>query len=132
MAESPLVKKLHLKPGHRALVLNAPPGYLARLSPLPERTEVATAAKGTYDFVHLFVANRAELATLGPRALRAVRPRGVLWIAYPKKTAGVKTDLTRDNGWEAVTGAGWAGVSLVAIDDTWSALRFRPAEEVGT
>jgi hypothetical protein len=53
-----------------------------------------------------------------------------LWIAYPKKTSGVQTDMTRDKGWDAVTDQIDA-VSQVAIDDTWSALRFKPVAEVG-
>ncbi len=48
-----------------------------------------------------------------------------------KKSAKMKTDLTRDVGWETVAKAGWQAVSQISVDDTWSALRFRPAAEVG-
>jgi hypothetical protein len=54
----------------------------------------------------------------------------MLWIAYPKKSAKVDTDLTRDVGWSVIEGAGVVGVAVVSIDATWSALRFRPAGDV--
>lgn len=76
--------------------------------------------------------SKAELAQHRAIALQALKPGGLLWFAYPKKSSGLKTDITRDVGWDAVTQAGLKGVAQVAIDETWSALRFRPVEEVGT
>lgn len=64
-------------------------------------------------------------------AIASVRPGGLLWISYPKRSAKVETDMTRDIGWETIDAAGWQGVTQIAIDATWSALRFRPAAEVG-
>ena len=54
----------------------------------------------------------------------------MLWFSYPKKTGKIKTDLSRDVGWDSVSKAGWIGVSLISIDDTWSSMRYRPASEV--
>jgi hypothetical protein len=79
-----------------------------------------------------FVRNRADVDRDGPHALSVVRPRAVVWFAYPKKTSKLRTDIHRDAGWDALTSAGWEGVAMVAIDETWSALRFRPSAEVGT
>ena len=50
-------------------------------------------------------------------------------MAYPKISSGMKSDITRDQGWDAMKGAGWQGVALVSIDDVWSAMRFRPLSE---
>ena len=55
----------------------------------------------------------------------------MLWIAWPKKTAKRPTDLTRDTLWPRVHETGWNGVAAISIDETWSALRFRPNDEVG-
>ena len=88
------------------------------------------APRGQYDLVHLFVANRAELERLGPVALQSVKYDGLLWISYPKQSAKVQTDLNRDVGWDLVSGAGLRPVTQVSIDETWSALRFRPIEKV--
>ena len=87
--------------------------------------------EGKYDFVHLFVTDGAELERLGPVALQSVTYDGLLWISYPKRSSKVETDLSRDVGWEVVANAGLRPVTQVSIDATWSALRFRPFEQVG-
>ena len=84
MTDRPLTEKLGLKGQLRALILNAPKGYRTLLGPLPPDITVNTKPSGRYDFVHLFVANQAELATLGPAALAAVKPMAIFWISYPE------------------------------------------------
>jgi hypothetical protein len=125
-----LIKKLQLKPGLRALFLNAPEGYVASLGPLPDGITLADGPAGTLDFVQLFVRDSTELTTHAPAALAAIKRDGVLWIAYPKQNAKVKTDITRDRGWEPITAAGLRPVTQIAIDEIWSALRWRPIELV--
>jgi hypothetical protein len=126
MADSALVKKLGIKPGQGLLIMNAPQGYIERLSPLPEGASLATGPGGSFGFVQLFVANRAELNALAPAALEAAQPGALLWFAYPKRSSKLPTDLTRDEGWSSVTDAGFDGVAQISIDATWSAVRFRP------
>jgi hypothetical protein len=130
VTENALIKKLQLKPGLRVLFVNAPEGYVAALGPLPGGVVSADGPAGTLDFVQLFVRDSAELAALAPVALAAIRRDGVLWIAYPKQSAKVKTDITRDRGWDPITAAGLRPVTQIAIDETWSALRWRPVELV--
>lgn len=130
MTISALSRKLQIKPNHRVLLLGAPEGHAASLEPLPEGATIATAARGTFDVVHLFVRQARDLEKSAPKAIAAVKEGGLLWISYPKKTSGVETDLTRDVGWKVVEDAGWGGVAQVAIDDTWSALRFKPEATV--
>ncbi len=55
----------------------------------------------------------------------ALRDGAVFWICYPKKSSGIKTDLSRDDGWKSVFDAGFGPVTQVAVDETWSALRFK-------
>ena len=131
MTTRPLTERLNLTGQLRALIMNAPKGYRTLLGPLPPDITVNTKPSGRYDFVHLFVNNREELAALGPASINAVKPMAIFWISYPKKTAKTDTDISRDEGWEVVTDAGFETVAQVAIDDIWSALRFRPAAEVG-
>jgi hypothetical protein len=131
-----LVKKLLIKPGRRLAILNAPPDYRAELGPLPDgvtvvdRTDAAPAAG--CDVVQLFVKNLAEVARLTPEAERALTPGGILWICYPKGSSKVKTDLNRDILWEALSSRGLSPVTLVAVNTIWSAMRFRPSDQVGT
>jgi hypothetical protein len=126
MADSSLAKKLGLKPGWRALILNAPDGYRALLDPLPEGVDLTTTPDGTFDFVQLFAKNKADLAEYAPAAMAAVKPGGMLWISFPKKTSKIQTDISRDTGWDVIQQAGWQGVFLISVDDVWSAMRFRP------
>ena len=85
MANSPLLKKIGVKPGHRLLVLNAPYGYLDQLTPLPEKAELATKGKGPFDVVQLFVKNKAQVDRDAAKAMQAVKPRGLLWDCLPEE-----------------------------------------------
>jgi hypothetical protein len=132
MAASTLEKKLRFQECQRALVLNAPEGYLGRLRDLPEGVEISTEPDGEYDFVHLFVKNGAQLDRLRQQALAAATYDCIFWVSYPKRSPKVETDLSRDFFWEAFGDAGLRPVTQISVDDTWSALRFRPKAEVGT
>jgi len=130
MVDTTLINKLLLKPGQRAAIVNAPASYHERLAPLPEGVTPADRLEGTCDFVLLFVNTRAELDSLAPAAVAVMRPRGLLWIAYPKKSAKTTSDLSREAVWEGVLPTGWRAVTQIALDEVWSALRFRPEADV--
>ena len=127
---SPLVRKLRIQPGQRVLILNAPPGYVSSLGELPEGVVVSDRPEGKFDFVHLFVKDSADYEALSSSAVRAVTYDGLLWISYPKRSAKVQTDLTRDMLWELTSDTGLRPVSQVSVDDVWSAIRLRPHERV--
>jgi hypothetical protein len=130
MADTSLIKKLGIKPDHKLLILNAPEGYLETLSSLPEGTERKTRAEGSFDLVQIFLYNKVDVEKYAPIGIQAMKSDGLLWFTYPKKTAKIKSDITRDTGWESVRAVGWRPVTQIAIDETWSALRFRPESEV--
>lgn len=125
MADTPLAKKLLIKAGQRVAIINAPDGYMATLGALPDGVKVSKALDGSYDCVHVFVRDRADLERLAHSALNAVKPGALLWLSFPKKSSKIKTDISRDTGWDTVTAAGWEGVSLISIDEVWSAMRFK-------
>ena len=131
MAESGLAKKLRIKTEQRTLILNAPEGYIERLSALLEGIQIDQDAEGEYEFVHVFVLNSDELEALMPEALDAVIFDGLLWVSYPKGSSGVDTDLNRDILWEKLLSKGIRPVTQISIDKVWSAVRFRPTEQVG-
>jgi len=120
-----------MQAGQRVLIMNAPQGYLAALEPLPEGLEVFDCADGRFDLVQLFVKSVLELEELGTVVLKAVTYDGLLWISYPKQSSKVDTDISRDTGWDVISQAGLRPVAQISIDETWSALRFRPAERIG-
>jgi hypothetical protein len=129
MAENALAKKLKLKPGQRAGVIGAPEGYLKTLDPLPEGVTVAEKLSGKFDWLQAFVKNKAEIDKLGPRAAKALKPEGMLWIAFPKGASKIQTDLTRDKGWDALRGLDLKWLTLVSVNDTRSAFALRPYRE---
>ncbi len=130
---SPLAKKLRLAADHTAAVLNAPDGYMALLSPGPAGIKTELAQGQTYDAVVLFVKDADELRRLGPSAIRAAKPDGLLWISYPKGGKTTKaTDLPATPWWvqrdvlgEVTSEKGYKPVAFVSVDQTWTALRFK-------
>ena len=131
MSKTPLNKKLRIQPGHHIMFVNPPPGYIENLGNLPEGVQILEGPAVELDFVQLFVKNIAELEELAPAAIKSIRYDGLLWVCYPKKSSKVETDISRDVGWEVMAESGFRPVTQVSIDETWSALRFRPADQVG-
>ena len=125
-----IVKKLGLKPGMRALVLDAPSGYMKSLAPLPDQVEVSQNLGSTHEFVQFFATKKSDIAKSAKKLLQSAAPGALVWITYPKKTSGVDSDLSREVVWAAMEETGWRPVSQIAIDEVWSALRFRPTQEV--
>lgn len=128
---SSLAKKFRLEPGHRVAVLNAPPGYVDRLMPAPEGLRTELEPPELFDAVQLFVSGVESLRTLGPGAIRAVKPGGLLWIVCPKGGTDLPATaewMSRDVLGEVTSEAGYRPVALVKIDETWTALRFNRIE----
>jgi len=130
MTDAALLKKLYIKAGMRLLVLSPPPGFLERLGPAPTGSPVETSPSGQYGAVLAFVKGRKEAAEAAAAALPAIGTEGLLWMAYPKGTSKIKTDINRDAGWEPLWQAGLTAIAAISIDETWSALRFRPEDKV--
>ena len=129
MPDTPLAKKLRILPGRRVLILNAPHGFTQTLDLLPDGATIAATPDGAYDVVLAFAGDSSQLAAVRDAAIAATKPGGALWFAYPKKSTG-KGDLQRESVWELVRPSGWGPVSQIALDETWSALRFKPETEV--
>lgn len=129
---SSITQKLQLKPGEQIVLLNAPSGYAERLAGELEGVSISEHGAGEAGAVLVFVNSLEETSRLVPEGIRAVRRDGLLWVAYPKGSSKVKTDVNRDKLWAAVESTGWRPVRQVALDEVWSALRFRPAELVGS
>ena len=126
---STLSDKFQFKNVVKLAVRNAPAGYAEKLQAGLEGIEIVAGPDATADTVLLFVNNLAEAQALAPRAVATVapaKPEGILWIAYPKGGSGIKTDVNRDKLWPVVQDSGWRPVRQIALDDVWSAMRFRP------
>ncbi len=121
---TPLTKKLGIKPGAVVALLAAPPGFEDHLGPLPDDVQVRTHARGKVDVIVFFATRERELARRFPGMARALQPGGGLWVAWPKKTSCVATDLTFDPVQQVGLDCGLVDNKVCAIDDRWSALRF--------
>jgi hypothetical protein len=117
-----LIKKLHVKPGMRVAVVNAPAGF--SLGKLPAGVRQEKSLKGDLDLVMLFAATQKELTSHWSRALGATKQDGALWVSYPKKTSGIQTDLGMGE-WDAPKGSGWNPVAMIGLDESWSSVRFK-------
>jgi len=82
--------------------------------------------QGKFDWIQGFVRTSAELKGLVPRLVKALAPESLLWISFPKGTSGIQTDLTRDKGWDALKSVDLKWVTLISVNDTWSAFCLRP------
>jgi hypothetical protein len=121
-----VAKKLLMKPGQHWLLFNAPQTYLDVLQPLPEGLQISLTIDSIFDGIQLFALNSAELATGLLYIKEILTPKTVLWVVYPKKSSGMVTDLEMMGNWTEPNKYGLNGIAAAAIDDTWTALRFRP------
>jgi hypothetical protein len=123
-APTELLHKLQIASGTKLWLINVPQSIAEELTAGAEVELVHGDAY--YDGVIACFASEAEAETMIPRILKELPPDGLLWACYRKGTAGKAIGLTRDTGWAALEAAGLRPVRQVALDDAWSALRFRP------
>ena len=123
-SETPLIKKLGIKPDNRVAFVKAPKGFKEELGPLPSKAKYTSSTADSIDFILVFVKSLHELADqFAPLAVNLSR-NGMIWVAWPKKSSGVATDLSFDNVQRTGLEAGLVDVKICAINDIWSGLKF--------
>ena len=128
----PTFAKLNLKEQTEIVVLNAPASFEPELKTLKGIT-VRRDTKGDIDFSLAFVMTQKEVDTLGPQVAKKAKGDAVVWFAYPKGSSKkYKSEIDRDSGWAVMGKAGFEPVRMVAIDEDWSAVRFRRVEFIKT
>jgi hypothetical protein len=123
---TPLVKKLGIKADHRVGVLDAPDGFDALLSPLPDGVDIHSDLRGkaAFDVIVLFSEDESRLQKRLELVVERLTPAGGLWIAWPKKASGMATDLSEAVVRRIGLDTGLVDNKICAVDDTWSGLRF--------
>jgi hypothetical protein len=121
---TPLVKKLGIKEGHRVAFPQAPDGFIDLLGELPDGVTVKSRASGPLDVIVFFTKSRLELERRLTALRRAMDPAAGLWIAWPKRSSGVETDMTEDVARELGLANRLVDNKVCAIDETWSGLRL--------
>ncbi|MEX1367070.1 MAG: hypothetical protein AB1Z98_28340 [Nannocystaceae bacterium] len=129
----PLLRKLNFKAHPRLVVLAPPPELGPLLEAMAQEVPLGKRLGKDETFVLVFVRDCADIATRAPKVVAKLGDDALLWWAYPKKSSKrYHSDIGRDDSWQALGALGFEGVRQVAIDEDWSALRFRRAETIKT
>lgn len=123
---TPLAKKLGIKDGHRVATLGAPPHFPELVNPLPPSVRLRgdLRAAGPYDVLVVFVRTERELRDRFDRARTRLETAGGLWVAWPKRTSSLATELKESDVRSHGLSTGLVDNKICAIDADWSGLRF--------
>jgi hypothetical protein len=132
---TPTFKKLNYKEQKEIYILNYPAEFDVEVNIMKSITTIKTEINDCKDieFILAFVKTKAEIDKITPLIDAELKGDGIVWFAYPKGTSKkYKVEINRDNGWESIVRIGLESVRAVAIDDDWSAIRYRQLEFVKT
>lgn len=121
---TPLTKKLGIKEGFRVALVNSPKGFKKELGVLPDKAKFVPAVTDSLDVILLFVNSEAGLHKQFVSLATNLVANGMLWVAWPKKSSGVATDLSFTNVQRIGLDAGLVDVKICAVNDVWSGLKF--------
>ncbi|MBP6618755.1 MAG: DUF3052 domain-containing protein [Leadbetterella sp.] len=119
---NPLYKKLGLKDGQKVILVNIPENYFDLLIEVPEVEEAEDTELA--DFVHIFESRLIDLEKLFKTNVSRLKPDGMIWISWPKKTSKVATDVDYHSAKLIATQNGYVDVKVSAIDETWTACKY--------
>lgn len=123
-SETPLIKKLGIKPGYRIAFQNEPSGYQSLLGKLPPGVVVVGEGHKQLDFLQVFVTEQEQLEPAFEVAKVRIKSSGMLWVSWPKLTSSLSGELKGGVVREAGLASGLVDVKVAAIDADWSALKF--------
>ncbi len=123
-----LIEKLKAKAG-RVAVINSPKALAGEFKSFKPAASIPAGDKECFDFVLFFATSSKELEPAWKRIVPALKDDAVFWVAYPKKTSGIRSDLAgmSSGGWTVYAGSQWQPVASASIDGTWTGIRFRLA-----
>ncbi len=131
----PLFKKLNYKAQKKIFVLNHPDSFNEQVKNISLSADIKTSVRKTdkIEFSIIFATKQKELDSLITKVAPQLIGDAVFWVAYPKKSSKkYKAEFSRDHGWEIMGRYEMEGVRIVAIDEDWSALRFRKVDYIKT
>lgn len=123
-SETALAGKLGIKEGHRVALVNAPRSFAQELGPLPEGVSIVQGLQPSLNLILFFAASESELTRRFAGLARRLVPDGMLWVAWPKKSSGVVSDLSFEVVQRIGLAAGLVDTKVCAVNDVWSGLRF--------
>lgn len=123
-SSTPLAKKLGIKPGFHIKLVNAPEYYFELFTDLPPELIVENTEDSKLNFIHFFTKSKVEYETILPQLLQQLKPDGMIWASWPKKSAKVAADITEDIVRNYALQIGLVDIKVCAVDDTWSGLKL--------
>lgn len=120
---TPLPKKLGIEEGSRIALINAPKDFARELE-LPDKAQIVTRVTKPLDIALLFVLTERALLRDFDKLAKKLATNGMIWVAWPKKSSGVATDLSFERVQRIGLDSGLVDVKICAIDDVWSGLKF--------
>jgi hypothetical protein len=126
-----IIQKLKPKTGALA-VINSPKDILGEFKSLKPSASIPAGAKARFDFVLLFATNSKELEPAWKRIIPALKDNATFWVAYPKKSSSIASDLGGMGGNAVHAGSPWQPVTRVSIDETWTGVRYKLAPNLET
>lgn len=126
-----IFKKLNLKDQTTVVILNAPGSFEVNMDSIRDQANIVTSLDrvSEIEFIMVFVTKQDEIDALVPKFVPLLKGDAVLWMCYPKGTSKkYKCDFNRDTGWKVMAPYDLETVRMVAIDEDWSALRFKKIE----
>jgi hypothetical protein len=121
---TPLAQKIGIKPGFTVALPNLPPEVHKQLRAALTDCQLAPTFKVPLDLVMNFVTRKKDLLASFAAWASRLTPAGMLWVAWPKKSSGVSSDLDENRVREIGLAAGLVDVKVCAINETWSGLKF--------
>jgi hypothetical protein len=121
---TPLPQKLGIKPGMTLHVVDAPMDYARLIAPVGTKVAFATRLSKEVELLHAFVTRTGRLEEVLDRARAGLGSDAIVWISWPKKAAGLGSEVTEDTVRDMALPLGFVDVKVCAVDDTWSGLKL--------
>lgn len=121
---TPLPQKLGIKAGMTLHVIDAPMDYASLIAPVGAKVAFATRLSRDVELVHAFVTKKGRLSDVLDRARTGLGPDAVVWVSWPKKAAGIASEITEDTVRDVALPLGFVDVKVCAVDNTWSGLKL--------
>ena len=121
---APLPKKLGIEADTTVALLGAPPGFESEIGNVPRGVKFKKQARGSAELTVLFATSLADLSRRFANAEKIVPDNKAMWIAWPKKASGVRSELSQVAVRRFAEDRGWVDFKICSIDDTWSGLKF--------
>jgi hypothetical protein len=121
---TPLVRKLGFRPGTRVYLIHPPQGYEELLGSEMHGIELSQSMRPPYEYVHLFVTRRNELAQRLTRLRRQVSDQALVWVSWPKRASAIASDITDQVIRDVALPLGFVDTKVCAVDSTWSGLKL--------